>query len=240
MNIKKIYYEYDASTCTSTGIEYEKYLHQSQSKYQNIEVLKTKKYGNVLYLDGCFMLAEKNQDYYHNECINLVPKACKNILIIGGGDYGIAAQLIKRKGINNITIVEIDSEVVEISKKYFPKNFRQNKSKMKRIRLVQEDGMLFLRNNNTKFNCIIIDSTDPIGYAKVLFSKNFLSKCYSALYSHGVIIQQSGSPIKDMKKIIEPLTKKYLELQFKKIQLTSFPMPLYPTGTWSFVSAKRA
>ena len=240
MNIKKIYYEYDASTCTSTGVEYEKYLHQSQSKYQKIEVLKTKNYGNVLYLDGCFMLSEKNQDYYHNECINLVPKTSKNILILGGGDYGIASQLIKRKSIKNITIVEIDSKVVEISKKYFPNNFKQNNNEIKRIKLVQEDGMLFLSNNHIRFNCIIIDSTDPVGAAKVLFSKGFLNKCYLALSSHGVIIQQSGSPIKDMKKIIEPLTKRYLELKFKKIQLTSFPMPLYPTGTWSFVSAKRA
>ncbi len=240
MNIKKIYYEHDASTYTSIGVEYEKYLHQSQSKYQKIEVLKTKIYGNILYLDGCFMLSEKNQDYYHDECINLVPETCKNILIIGGGDYGIAAKLIKRKDIKNITIVEIDSKVVEVSKKYFPNNFQHNKNEKKRIKLVHEDGMYFLKKNNSKFNCIIIDSTDPIGAAKVLFSKGFINRCYSALSTNGTIIQQSGSPIKDMKKIIKPLTKKYLELKFKKIQLTSFPMPLYPTGTWSFVSAKRA
>ena len=240
MNIKKIYYEHDDSTSTSIGVEYEKYLHQSQSKYQKVEVLSTKKYGNVLYLDGCFMLSEKNQDYYHHECINLVPMTCKNILIIGGGDYGIAAQLVKREIIRNITIVEIDSRVIEISKKFFPKNFQQNKSETKRIKLVQNDGMLFLKNNRIKFNCIIIDSTDPVGFAKVLFSKGFISKCYAALSPNGIIIQQSGSPIKDMRKIIKPLTKKYLELKFKKIQLTSFPMPLYPTGTWSFVSAKRA
>ena len=238
MNIKKIYYEHDDSTCTSIGVEYEKYLHQSQSKYQKIEVLKTKIYGNVLYLDSCFMLSEKNQDYYHNECINLIPETCKNVLIIGGGDYGIAAKLIKRKEKKNITIVEIDPKVVEVSKKYFPKNFQHNENN--RIHLVQEDGMLFLKKNNSKFNCIVIDSTDPIGTAKILFSKNFINRCYSTLSTNGTIIQQSGSPIKDMKKIIKPLTKKYSELKFKKIQLTTFPMPLYPTGTWSFVSAKRA
>ena len=119
MSIKKVYHEYDSATCTSIGVEYEKYLHQSQSKYQKIEVIKTKLYGNALYLDGCFMLSEKNQDYYHNECLNLVSKSVKNILIIGGGDFAIAAKLIKRKGIKNITIVEIDPKVVEISKKYF-------------------------------------------------------------------------------------------------------------------------
>ena len=66
MNIKKIYHEYDDATGISIGIKYEKYLYQSQSKYQNIEIIKTNKYGNVLYLDGCFMLSQKNQDFYHN------------------------------------------------------------------------------------------------------------------------------------------------------------------------------
>jgi len=240
MSIKKIYYEHDASTFTSIGVEYEKYLHQSQSKYQKIEVLKTKIYGNILYLDGCFMLSEKNQDYYHDECINLVPETCKSILIIGGGDYGIAAKLIKRKNVKNITIVEIDPKVVEVSKMYFPNNFKQNKNEMKRIKLIQEDGMYFIKNNGTRFDCIIIDSTDPVGAARILFSKTFLSKCYYSLSSNGIIIQQSGSPIKDMKKIIKPLVEKYSKLKFKNIQLSSFPMPIYPTGTWSFIKAKRA
>ena len=73
-NKKNIYFEYDDVTETSVGIKYEKYLYQCQSKYQNIEVIKTNKYGNVLYLDGCFMLSEKNQDFYHNECVSLTPK----------------------------------------------------------------------------------------------------------------------------------------------------------------------
>ena len=240
MTVKKFYYEHDTVTGTSVGIEYEKYLHQSQSKYQKIEVIKTKLYGNALYLDGCFMLSEKNQDYYHNECLNLVKKNTENILIIGGGDFAIAAQLVKRKNVKNITIVEIDSEVVEISKKYFPKNFKQNKNDIGRIKLVKEDGMRYLENNPSRFDCIIIDSTDPIGAAKILFSKNFLNRCYKCLSKNGNIIQQSGSPIKDMKKIIQPLVKRYSELKFKNIQLSSFPMPLYPTGTWSFISAKRA
>ena len=39
MSIKKIYHEYDDATGISIGIKYEKYLYQSQSKYQNIEII---------------------------------------------------------------------------------------------------------------------------------------------------------------------------------------------------------
>ena len=74
MNTKNIYYEHDEASGTSIGVKYEKYLYRCQSKFQNIEVIKTYNYGNALFLDGCFMLSEINQDYYHNTCLDLTPK----------------------------------------------------------------------------------------------------------------------------------------------------------------------
>ena len=71
MKTKNIYYEHDEASGTSIGVKYEKYLYRCQSKFQNIEVIKTHNYGNALYLDGCFMLSEINQDYYHNMCLDL-------------------------------------------------------------------------------------------------------------------------------------------------------------------------
>ncbi len=240
MSNKKIYYEYDFSTETSVGIEYEKYLYQCQSKYQKIEVLKTKYYGNAMYLDGCFMLSEKNQNYYHEECIKIVPKNAKKILIIGGGDCGIAKLILNKLFVNKIDVVEIDKQVVDASKKYFSNNFNYKKSDKNKINIIVEDGYKFLKTSQEKYNCIIIDSTDPVNQAKVLFSKRFLQKCYISLTKMGVIIQQSGSPLKDTKTIINPLKRKYKDLGFINNNVTSFSMPLYPTGTWSFMSAKRA
>jgi len=237
---KKVYYEHDIHTGISIGLEYEKYLYQSQSKYQNIEIIYSGKYGNAMYLDGCFMLSERNQDYYHDECLSLVPLSVKNVLIIGGGDYAIASRLAIQRGIKSIQIVEIDIDVINLSKKYFPKHFKLSVKNISKISLTVQDGMHFIRNNTERFDCIIIDSTDPVDNSKVLISKSFLRGCFKALRSGGIIIQQSGSPIKDTSHIINPLMKKYKSIGFNKINLHSFPMPLYPTGTWSFLSAKRA
>ena len=237
---KKVYYEHDIHTGTSIGLEYEKYLYQSQSKYQNIEIIYSGKYGNAMYLDGCFMLSERNQDYYHDECLSLVPLSVKNVLIIGGGDYAIASRLAIQRGIKSIQIVEIDIDVINLSKKYFPKHFKLSVKNISKISLTVQDGMHFIRNNTERFDCIIIDSTDPVDNSKVLISKSFLRGCFKALRSGGIIIQQSGSPIKDTSHTINLLMKKYKSIGFKKINLHSFPMPLYPTGTWSFLSAKRA
>ena len=240
MNTKNIYYEYDDASETSIGVKYEKHLYHCQSKFQNIEVIKTRKYGNALYLDGCFMLSESNQDYYHNTCLDLTTYKAKNILIIGGGDYGIASMLVRRNSNTKITIAEIDEEVVHVSKKFFPKHFKLTKRQLENIKLDIKDGMAFLKNNMIKYDCIIIDSTDPVGQAKRLYSKNFIKLCNTSLTKGGTLIQQSGSPINDMKSLIKPLVKKYHDIGMKKIILSSFPMPLYPTGTWCFISAKRA
>ena len=237
---KKVYYEHDIPTGTSIGLEYEKYLYQSQSKYQNIEIVYSSKYGNAMYLDGCFMLSERNQDYYHDKCISLIPSSLENILIIGGGDYAIASKLAIQREIKSIRIVEIDIEVIDLSRKYFPNHFKLSEKNISKMSLIVEDGMHFIRENTEKFDCIIIDSTDPVDSSKVLISKSFLRGCFKALKSGGLLVQQSGSPIKDTNHIINPLMKKYKSIGFKKIILHSFPMPLYPTGTWSFLSAKRA
>ena len=237
---KKVYYEHDIHTGTSIGVEYEKYLYQSQSKYQNIEIIYSFKYGNAMYLDGCFMLSERNQDYYHDKCLSLVPPSVKNILIIGGGDYAIASKLAIQKGIKAIRIVEIDVEVINLSKKYFPKHFKLSEKNISKISLTVQDGMHFIRKNTERYDCIIIDSTDPVDNSKVLITKSFLRGCFKSLKSGGLLIKQSGSPIKDANHIIGPLMNKYESIGFKKINLHSFPMPLYPTGTWSFLSAKRA
>ena len=132
MSIKNIYYEYDDASGISIGLEYEKYLYQCQSKYQKIEIIKTNKYGNVLYLDGCFMLSQMNQDFYHNECLNLTPRNIRKILIIGGGDFAIASMLARKESVAEITVVEIDDAVVNVSKKYFPENFKLTEKQSKK------------------------------------------------------------------------------------------------------------
>ena len=49
------------------------------------------------------------------------------------------------------------------------------------------------------------------------------------------MIQQSGSPLTDRKKIINPMIKKLEKTGFSDITLNVFSMPSYPLGTWSFV-----
>ena len=120
--------EFNKDTNTYFAIECQKRLYKKKSKYQKIEIYASKYYGNVLLLEDCFMLTEKNSDQYKEICISIIPKRIlSNVLIIGGGDFEIAKHLLKNRTIKKLNIVEIDYDVVKSCRKFFPLNYKLNK-----------------------------------------------------------------------------------------------------------------
>ncbi|MBT3696959.1 MAG: hypothetical protein HOG46_00685 [Gammaproteobacteria bacterium] len=235
--------EYNKESGTQFGIECEKLLYKAKSKFQNIKVYKSKKYGNILMLDDCFMLTEKGNDQYHNKCISLIGKKSRSldVLIIGGGDFGLIKGLFEKLNVNSINLVEIDNQVINISREFFPSFFKLNKKFKNKINTLIEDGYEWIKNNNTlKFDVIIIDCTDPNLIAKKLYSEKFYKNIFNNLKNNGQLIQQSGSPYLDEKKIIIPTKKKLGKIGFKDISLHEFSMPIYPLGLWSFIQGKKA
>ena len=235
--------EYNKESGTQFGIECEKLLYKAKSKFQNIKVYKSKKYGNILMLDDCFMLTEKGNDQYHNKCISLIGKKSRSldVLIIGGGDFGLIKGLFEKLNVNSINLVEIDNQVINISREFFPSFFKLSKKSKNKVNILIEDGYEWIKNNNTlKFDVIIIDCTDPNLIAKKLYSEKFYKNIFNNLKNNGQLIQQSGSPYLDEKKIIIPTKKKLGKIGFKDISLHEFSMPIYPLGLWSFIQGKKA
>ena len=87
------------------------------------------------------------------------------MLIVGGGDCGIAEEVLKHKSVKRITQVEIDASVVEFSKEHFPE-FTKPVLGNKRFDLVIDDGMKYVAKTGRRFDVIIVDSTDPQGPAR--------------------------------------------------------------------------
>ena len=67
----------------------------------------------------------------------------------------------------------------------------------------------------------------------VLFSEGFLRACYDALGEHGVLIQQSESPLLHAQTVIKPLQATLGRVGFSQRQTVQFPQPSYPSGWWS-------
>jgi len=103
--------------------EAEEVLYSGESEFQKIEVFKSKEYGTMLALDGVFQTSEREEFIYH-EMMSHVPLFLhpnpERVLIIGGGDGGVARECVRHDCVKEVTMVEIDGKVVELAKQYLP------------------------------------------------------------------------------------------------------------------------
>jgi spermidine synthase len=168
-----------------------------QTEHQHLVLFQHKFFGKVLMLDGATQVTTRDEFIYH-EMMTHVPilahGKAREVLIIGGGDCGIAEEVLKHKSVRRLTQVEIDASVVEFSKEHFPE-FTKPVLSDKRFDLVIDDGMNYVAKTDRRFDVIIVDSTDPQGPGKVLFSIEFYTACKRCMAKGGIMVTQNGVPI---------------------------------------------
>lgn len=170
-------------------------IYESQSPYQNIKIIETKLFGRVLLLDDTIQCTVKDEESYH-EMMTHVPifahNAVKTILVIGGGDGGIIKQILKHHEVEKITLVEIDEQVIEISKKFLP-SISDNAFDNPRVNVVIGDGVEWVKTTEEKYDIIIVDRPESSGPAVSLYSPEFYKNCKNKLNERGILVAQTGN-----------------------------------------------
>ncbi|NJD98320.1 polyamine aminopropyltransferase [Thermococcus sp. LS1] len=215
------------------GFKVKERLFETQTKYQRLELYETEGFGKLLVLDGTVQLVEIGEESYHEPLVHPVMLAHPNprrVLIIGGGDGGTLREVLRHKTVEKAIMVEIDEMVIEVSKIYM--NVARGAFEDPRAEVIVGDGVEYLKNTDEKFDVIIVDSTDPVGPAKMLFSEGFFRNAYEKLNDNGLYITQAGSvylftnelldAYRDMKKV------------FDEVHYFSFPVIGY-ASPWSFL-----
>ncbi|NCX82401.1 MAG: polyamine aminopropyltransferase, partial [Rhodobacteraceae bacterium] len=171
-------------------------LYDSETDHQRIKVFENGTFGRILTLDDVVQTTEGDNFVYH-EMLTHVPilahGAAKRVLIIGGGDGGMAREVLRHTCVNHVTMVEIDAGVIEFSKEYLP-TLSQGAFDDTRLELVIKDGAVFMRETEQTYDVIIVDSTDPIGPGEVLFTDTFYGHAKRALTENGILVTQNGVP----------------------------------------------
>jgi len=209
-----------------------KLLYSHQSPYQKIEVIENEYFGRVLFLDGLLQTTEKDEFFYHEMLVHpafVSHPAPKNILIIGGGDGGALKEIL-RYPVERVQLVEIDSIVVEVSKKFFP--WLLPSLKDERVELVVADGHEFIQKTDRKFDVVLVDSSDPVGPSRRLHKSDFYEKLKYCLNPRGVAVAQAGSPFYHLDQIKEK--NACLKKLFKIVSFYIGLVPTYPGGNWCF------
>ena len=171
-------------------------IYDSKTTHQRLRVFENAKLGRVLTLDGVVQTTTSDEFIYH-EMLAHVPILAhgnsKRVLIIGGGDGGMAREVLRHRSVEHLTMVEIDSGVVDFSEKYLP-TLSNGAFDDQRLELVIADGATFVRDTEKRFDVIIVDSTDPIGPGEVLFTDTFYGHTHDLLSDDGIIVTQNGVP----------------------------------------------
>ena len=170
--------------------------YDSATDHQRIRVFENPTFGRIMTLDGVVQVTEADNFIYH-EMLTHVPilahGGARRILIVGGGDGGMAREVLKHDGIEQVTMVEIDSAVVDFCKTYLP-SISAGAFEDPRLDLVIADGADFMRQNRDDYDVIIVDSTDPVGPGEVLFTDTFYGHAKARLAEGGILVTQNGVP----------------------------------------------
>ena len=176
-------------------LKIEEVLYEGQTEFQEIKILRNKKFGRIMTLDGVVQTTEGDEFVYH-EMFAHVPLLAhgnvKRVLIIGGGDGGLLEEVLKHD-VEHVTEVELDGGVVEVSKQYLS-SICQGAYDDPRVNLVIGDGAKFVAETDQTFDVVLVDSTDPIGPGAVLFTHEFYTHCKRCLTPGGILVTQNGVP----------------------------------------------
>lgn len=171
----------------------EEVLYEGRTGFQDIVVFQTERFGRILALDGVIQTTEADEFCYHEMIVHVPVVAhgdAKNILIIGGGDGGALREALKHP-VDRVTMIELDETVVRLCEEHMP-SLSAGAFNHPRTDLRFMDGIKFVSETDEKFDVIIVDSTDPIGPGKVLFTEAFYANCARCLTEKGILITQSG------------------------------------------------
>ncbi len=222
------------------SIRVEKQLFSGKSDFQQIDVFESSEFGRFLTSDGTVIFSEKDE-FTYDEMIVHVPMAVhpdvKKVLVIGGGDGGVARELSYYDELEVIDVVEPDEMFVEVCKKFFPDNAKGLNDK--RVNIYYQDGLRFLRSRHGEYDLIINDATDPFGHTAGLFTKEFYGCCYKALKDDGIMVYQHGSPFYDEDEEACRAMHKRAFRSFPISRVYQAHIPTCAAGYWLFGFASK-
>jgi spermidine synthase len=171
-----------------------------RSKYQTIIIADTEDYDRALILDDYIQSSYQDEHYYHESLVHpamVTHPAPRDVLILGGGEGATLREVLKHKTVQRAVMVDIDGDVVELSRRYLPE-MHQGSFDDPRARVVIEDGFVYVENalkTGDKYDVVIMDLTDPYSsdIAKQLYAPEFFQKIRKILRDDGVVVTQAGN-----------------------------------------------
>jgi spermidine synthase len=227
------FFEKDPYAPIQYSYEVSRILYSGKSRFQEIMVFENPFFGRVLVLDGVVQITEKDEFFYHEMLVHVVMNSHpdpKRVIVIGGGDGGTVREVLRHRSVEKVYFIEIDEEVINVSKKFFPSVASGMKDK--RVEIKCMDGAEFVKGRKADIDLVIVDSTDIVGFAKSLFTKKFFRSVRNCLTSNGMFVSLSESLHFHKEIVVE--VQETMRSVFPVVDLYTAPIATYAGNWWTF------
>ena len=171
-----------------------------KTPFQSIGVIRTPVFGKMLILDGDTQSSQNDEKIYHESLVHPAlagatsAREGADVLILGGGEGATLREVLRNPGVRRCTMVDIDGEVVELSKKYLPE-WADGAFEDNRARVIIGDALQFLKDDRDRYDVIISDLTEPLedSPSNPLFCDEVFRDIKARLTEGGVYVLQAST-----------------------------------------------
>jgi spermidine synthase len=175
----------------------EEFYYAGRTPYQSVGVVRTPVFGKMLILDGDTQSSQTDEKIYHETLVHPALAAARDrsqILILGGGEGATLREVLRSPDVVRATMVDIDAQVVELSKKYLPE-WSAGAFDDPRARVIIGDALQFLDEDRSRYGAIISDLTEPLedSPSHPLFGAAVFTAIKARLQEGGIYILQAST-----------------------------------------------
>ncbi len=164
---------------------------ERHSPYQRIVIAHDPSVGHLLYLDDDLQIGNADEPY-NQTIIEPIRQAgaLGDVLILGGGDGGVLRALLDA-GAQHAVLVDIDAEVIELSKRYLP-SLCGDAFQREEAEVVVGDAFAYL-DAEEQWDSMVYDLTmDPVrdDQPRTAYIREILDKVAQRLRPRGIMTMQ--------------------------------------------------
>lgn len=211
------------------------------SPYQRIIVTRGRA-DFQLFLNGNLQFNSADEYRYHEALVHpammVSENAPRRVLILGGGDGLALREVLKYESIEQVTLVDLDPQMTDLSRRFPPLAALNNHSyDDRRVRVINRDAMIWLEEETDLYDAAIIDFPDPNSFALgKLYTTRFYRLLQRRLTEGAGVSVQCTSPLIARSSfwcIIRTMEAAGLHVRPYQAAIPSF-------GVWGYALARRA
>jgi spermidine synthase len=168
-----------------------------RTPFQSVGVIRTPVFGKMLILDGDTQSSQNDEKIYHESLVHPAMAAAadrSDVLILGGGEGATLREVLRDPGVRRCTMVDIDGQVVDLSKRYLPE-WSAGAFDDPRARVIIGDALTFLKEDGDRYGVVISDLTEPLedSPSNPLFCDAVFRDIKARLAQGGVYVLQAST-----------------------------------------------